>query len=83
MTWPTPNRWATDIYKEIRWLGKQHICEFHMKEKRLASGPGRCRFSKKVREAIDDIGYEGWMQIEGAVPQGKPMFESYQQNCAF
>jgi len=71
-----------DIYKEIRWLGKQHICEFHMKENGSLLGQGVVDF-QKVREAIDDIGYEGWMQIEGAVPQGKPMFESYQQNCAF
>jgi sugar phosphate isomerase/epimerase len=71
-----------DIYKEIRWLGKKHICEFHMKENGALLGQGLVDFPK-VREALDDIGYEGWMQIEGAIPQGKPMFESYQQDCAF
>lgn len=71
-----------DIYKEIRWLGKKHICEFHMKENGSLLGQGLIDFAK-VRQAMDDIGYEGWMQIEGAIPQGKPMFESYQQNCAF
>lgn len=71
-----------DIYKEIRWLGKKHICEFHMKENGSLLGKGLIDFPK-VRQAMDDIGYEGWMQIEGAIPQGKPMFESYQQNCAF
>jgi sugar phosphate isomerase/epimerase len=71
-----------DIYKEIRWLGKKHICEFHMKENGSLLGQGVVDFPK-VRAALDDIGYEGWMQIEGAVPQGKPMFESYQQNCAY
>jgi len=71
-----------DIYKEIRQLGKKHICEFHMKENSSLLGQGPVDF-QKVREAIDDIGYEGWMQIEGAVPAGKPMFESYQENCAF
>jgi len=71
-----------DIGKEIRWLGKKHICEFHMKENGSLLGQGKIDFPK-VRQALDDIGYEGWMQIEGAVPTGKPMFESYQQNCAF
>jgi L-ribulose-5-phosphate 3-epimerase len=71
-----------DIYKEIRWLGKKHICEMHMKENGALLGKGEVDF-KKVRAALDDIGYAGWMQIEGAVPPGKQMFESYQHNVAF
>jgi sugar phosphate isomerase/epimerase len=38
---------------------------------------------KKVRAALDDIGCQGWIQIEGAVPAGKHMLESYQANCKF
>ena len=53
-----------------------------MKENGSLLGQGVIDF-QKVRRALDDIGYEGWMQIEGAVPPGKPMFESYKQNCAF
>jgi sugar phosphate isomerase/epimerase len=69
-----------DIYEEIRWLGKQgQICEFHMKENGFLLGEGAVDF-KEVRKAIDDIGYEGWMQIEGAVPEGADMFESYVHN---
>jgi sugar phosphate isomerase/epimerase len=71
-----------DIYREIRWLGKEHICEFHMKENSSLLGQGEIDF-QKVRHALDDIGYAGWMQIEGAVPPGQPMFESYRKNCAF
>ena len=72
-----------DIYREIRWLGKQGlICEFHMKENGALLGAGRVDF-KKVREAIDDIGYSGWMQIEGAVPPGGKMQESYVKNREF
>jgi L-ribulose-5-phosphate 3-epimerase len=71
-----------DIYKEIRQLGKARICEFHMKENASLLGQGEIDFGK-VRQAMDDIGYEGWMQIEGAVPSGQPMFDSYQKNCAF
>jgi len=71
-----------DIYKEIRWLGKKNICELHMKENGCLLGKGPVDF-KKVREALDDIGYTGWMQIEGAVPKGKPMLDSYVENCKF
>jgi L-ribulose-5-phosphate 3-epimerase len=71
-----------DIYQEIRWLGKKQICELHMKENGALLGDGEVDF-KKVRAALEDIGYTGWMHIEGAIPSGKPMFESYQHNLAF
>jgi sugar phosphate isomerase/epimerase len=70
-----------DIYKEIRQLGRL-ICEFHAKENGSLLGQGKVDF-KKVRQAMDDIDYHGWIQIEGAVPAGKPMLESYQANCKF
>jgi sugar phosphate isomerase/epimerase len=70
-----------DIYKEIRLLGKR-ICEFHAKENGSLLGQGKVDFHK-VRAALDDIGYRGWLQIEGAVPSGQPMLESYQTNCKF
>jgi L-ribulose-5-phosphate 3-epimerase len=72
-----------DIDREIRWLGKQgQICEFHMKENGTLLGQGRIDF-KKVRAAIDAIGYRGAMQIEAAVPPGGKLVESYIQNRKF
>ena len=70
-----------DIYKEIRTLGNR-ICEFHAKENGALLGQGKVDF-QKVREAMDDIAYTGWIQIEGAIPDGRPMLESYQSNCKF
>jgi sugar phosphate isomerase/epimerase len=70
-----------DIYQEIRKLGNR-ICEFHFKENGSLLGQGKVDF-QKVRAALDDIGYRGWIQIEGAIPEGKPMLESYQANCKF
>ncbi|HVM48648.1 MAG TPA: sugar phosphate isomerase/epimerase family protein [Candidatus Acidoferrum sp.] len=70
-----------DIYREIRQLGK-HICEFHAKENGALLGQGKVDFHK-VRAAMDDIGYSGWVQIEGAVPPGGKLLESYQANCKF
>jgi L-ribulose-5-phosphate 3-epimerase len=68
-----------DIYKEIRQIGKERICQFHMKENGFLLGQGRIDF-KKVREAIDDIGWGGWLIIEGATVKEKSLEECYVHN---
>ena len=52
-----------DIYKEIRQLD-QLICEFHAKDYDNLYGKGSIDF-KEVRLAMDDIGYRGWLVMEG------------------
>ena len=77
------NHMGYDIYSEIRELGKQKmICEFHAKENNFLLGSGRIDF-QEVKRCMDEIGYTGWIQMEGAVPTGKPMFESYIENRKF
>ena len=71
-----------DIVAEIRQLGRQRICEFHAKENGFLLGQGKIDFPA-VRKAMDDIGYSGWIQIEGAMPKGQPMRESYVENVRF
>ena len=71
-----------DIYKEIRWLGKKHICEFHLKENGFLLGQGKADFLR-VRDAIEDIGYSGWVQIEGSVPRGGDLREACAANCKY
>lgn len=68
-----------DIFREIRTLGKDRICEVHLKENGYLIGQGKVDLLK-VKQALDDIGYAGWLQIEGAVPKGQPMLESYIKN---
>jgi sugar phosphate isomerase/epimerase len=68
-----------DVPKEIRWLGRKNICEFHMKENGFLLGQGKIDF-RHVRDAIEDIGYNGWMQIEGALPRGGNVREAYEAN---
>jgi len=68
-----------DIFKEIRELGNDRICEFHLKENGYLLGKGKVDLVK-VKQALDDIDYTGWLQIEGAVPQGRPVLESYIKN---
>jgi sugar phosphate isomerase/epimerase len=57
-----------NVYREIRLLGKL-ICELHAKDNGYMLGQGRIDFPK-VRQALDDIQYRGWIQIEAATPHG-------------
>jgi sugar phosphate isomerase/epimerase len=57
-----------DIHRELRLL-KGQLCELHFKDGDHLLGQGRVDFAK-VREAIDAIGYRGWIHIEAAAPNG-------------
>ena len=76
------NKMGYNIYDEIRYLGKKNICEFHLKENGFLLGRGNIDFHK-VHKAIEAIDYEGWIHIEGAVPENADMLESYIHNNAF
>jgi L-ribulose-5-phosphate 3-epimerase len=52
-----------DVVKEIRWLGKDRICQFHFKDNPHYLGEGKIRFGPIIR-AIKDIGYTGWGNLE-------------------
>jgi sugar phosphate isomerase/epimerase len=58
-----------DIYKEIRWLGKDRICEFHLKDNPRFLGKGLIDFPKAI-QAIVDIGFSGWAHLETVSPSG-------------
>lgn len=68
-----------DICKEIRQLGKDRICQIHIKENGFLIGQGKVELPP-VRNAIADIGYSGWLILEGATIPGKTLVECYQHN---
>jgi len=68
-----------DIYQEIRTLGKL-ICEVHVKDGRNMLGGGQIDFGK-VRKALDEIGYSGWIVLEAAAPRG--VIPDYTTQCKF
>lgn len=68
-----------DIYDEIRLL-KGRICEFHAKDGNFMLGQGRIDF-QKVRAAMDDIAYTGWIQIEAAAPHD--LIADYRKDLQF
>lgn len=73
-----------DAVKEFKKLGKDRICELHMKENGFLLGAGINDW-KAIGEAVREISYngDGWMQIEGAIPKGAETVKSYQQNLQF
>ena len=52
-----------DVVKEIRWLGKDRICQFHLKDNPHYLGEGGIQFAPIVR-AIRDIGFSGFANLE-------------------
>ncbi|MEX2234914.1 MAG: sugar phosphate isomerase/epimerase family protein [Cyclobacteriaceae bacterium] len=73
-----------DVIKEVKWLGKDAICELHMKENGFLLGKGTMDW-KRISQTLLEMEYygDGWMQIEGAVPKDAPMVESYKHNHAY
>jgi sugar phosphate isomerase/epimerase len=70
-----------DIYTEIPQLGSR-IARFHLKEKGCLLGQGLVDFVR-VRAALDQIDYRGWLVIESATVKGRPVVDCHRQNLAY
>jgi L-ribulose-5-phosphate 3-epimerase len=59
-----------DVVEEIRWLGKSRICEMHLKETPWEKylGEGKIINFPKVIDALADIGFDKWAQLETSCP---------------
>jgi len=71
-----------DVPREIRQLGSDLICQFHMKEHGVLLGQGPINFPA-IRDAIRDIDYQGWLVLEAAVPPNQTARQAYPQNAAY
>jgi sugar phosphate isomerase/epimerase len=58
-----------DIIEEIRWLTARRICEVHLKDNPHFMGQGKIDFVAVV-DALADIGFDQWAQLECAAPTG-------------
>ena len=56
-----------DVYKEIVWLGKDRVCQLHIKDNPHFLGKGPIDMPKFV-EAILKSGFEGWAVLETSCP---------------
>lgn len=75
---------GNDVIKEIKWLGKDAICELHMKENGSLLSNGTMEWAT-ISATLDEMQYRGhgWMQIEGARPEDDDVVQSYKQNLRF
>lgn len=73
-----------DVIEEIKFLGKEAICELHMKENGFLLGEGTMDW-KKIGETLLNMNYfgDGWMQIEWASPKDADIIQSYKHNLKF
>lgn len=73
-----------DVIKEIKLLGRDTICELHIKENGKLLGEGTLDWVK-IGETLAAIDYKGddWMQIEWALPEGADVVSGYQHNLRY
>jgi sugar phosphate isomerase/epimerase len=57
-----------DVPREIRFLGRSRICQFHIKDKSYL-GTGKVDVPGCLK-AIGDIGYSGFCVLETSAPSG-------------
>jgi L-ribulose-5-phosphate 3-epimerase len=70
-----------DPVKEIRWLGKDRICQFHLKDNPHYLGEGSIQFGPIMR-AIRDIQFSGYANLETDVP-AKQLDADMRRNLAY
>jgi L-ribulose-5-phosphate 3-epimerase len=56
-----------NVIEEIRWLGRDRICEVHIKDNPNYLGEGTIDFPAVVK-ALNDIGFSLWAQLETSNP---------------
>jgi sugar phosphate isomerase/epimerase len=73
-----------DPIAEFRKLGKDMICELHMKENQFLLSKGDLDW-KGISNMIEETGYRGdhWMQIEWSLPDKADLVSSYIDNKEF
>jgi sugar phosphate isomerase/epimerase len=59
-----------DPVKEIRWLGKDRICQFHLKDNPHYLGEGGIQFAT-ILQAIREIQFSGYANLETDAPSGQ------------
>jgi sugar phosphate isomerase/epimerase len=71
-----------DVVKEIRWLGKDRICQFHLKDNPHYLGEGTISFPRVI-EAIREIGFTGAANLETDTHPGATVEADMRKNLAY
>jgi L-ribulose-5-phosphate 3-epimerase len=71
-----------DVVKEIRWLGKDRICQIHLKDNPHYLGEGTISFPRVI-EAIRDIGFTGAANLETDTHPGSTVEADMRRNLDY
>ena len=75
-----------DIYKELRDLGKDRLCQIHCKDHKNGAevwlGQGQIDFPR-VKKSLDAIDWSGWLVIERSRMPGKSVKENFSANARY
>jgi sugar phosphate isomerase/epimerase len=71
-----------DVVKEIRWLGKDRICQFHLKDNPNYLGEGAIQFVP-IMAAIRDIGFPGYAVLETDLKSPATLEGDMRKNLAY
>ena len=71
-----------DVVKEIRWLGKDRICQFHLKDNPHYLGEGSISIPRVI-EAIRDIEFTGAANLETDTHVGSTVEADMRRNLAY
>lgn len=71
-----------DILKEIRWLGKDRICQIHLKDNPAYMGEGKIDFPAVMR-AIHEIGFAGYANLETDTHKDSTVEADMRRNLEF
>ena len=75
-------RVGLDVVKEIRWLGKDRICQIHLKDNPHYLGEGSIPLAEVVR-ALRDIGFAGYANLETETHADATVEADMRRNLAF
>ena len=70
-----------DIIREIGWLGRERICQFHLKDNPHYMGEGTINFNA-VTEAIASLDFEGFANLETQSPS-KSVEDDMRRNLSY
>jgi len=71
-----------DVVKEIRWLGKDRICQMHLKDNPHYLGEGKIEFGP-IMQAIRDIGFTGYANLETDAKSPASLEDDQRKNLQF
>jgi sugar phosphate isomerase/epimerase len=69
-----------NVVEEIRWLGKDRICEMHLKDNPHYLGEGKINFPAVI-DGMTAIGFDKWAELETDAP--KELKSDMRRNLAF